>query len=1109
MPCFRFGSGRARWVWGRRVAGAIRRCRVLAAVGLLAALLTPVAVTAGAGVARAAGPGPASTYIPVAQTRLFDSNNSGGNLGSASSGASPTVVQITGGSSPVPAGATAVAMDVTVVPTTTDGGHLDVWPSDEAKPATSNLNWSGLENTTGFVTSKLSASGQVDLSNWRGSVRVLVDLDGYYAPGVGAGYVPVDGARVYDTRVGTNGVSGPLGPAQSEAFPMAGLGGVPASGVTSVAVDVTTVAPTAQGFLTVYADGSALPAVSNTSVVAGEIKTTFVVARLGTDGAMRIYNNAGSTQVVVDVVGYYTANGNFYSASTPSRLVDTRVGGTKLAAGETRQVAVPASLIAAGTSADGLALNVTVTNPTGTGPFSAYGATEPVPATTTLSVNTVGNDHATSNFAVVKVTPPNLIVDFTNQTTGTVDLVVDYFGYYTTGPTPGVPQSPVGAPGNGLANVVWAPPASNGGDAIDSYVIQAYDTTTSPAVYVGYITACATCDTATYSGLTNGRSYLLAVYGHNFAGYGPAGDTASVTPNTNVPTATNGAGAYVPGSNAVTSFWYPPTSAGTSPLSEYLINAYDQATGYIGTTTVVCPCGKIELGTATNLTAGHTYFFAIYPVNTAGFGPPSVTATTMTNQATPGPPTNVAVTGANSSLGVTWTPPTLSGTSAIDSYQINTYDLATGAATYVTVPCPCSGTVSGSVTGLNNGDQYLVGVFAHNTSGFGAGGTGNAAVAIGPQAPTNVIGYPGNSQADITFNAPAYTGTSPVDSYAVVAYPQPSGPPTSKTITCDVSCDATPISTVLAGLTNGTAYSIDVYAHNAAGQGPAGVSAATVTPTANPAPYPPQNATASPGNTSAYVSWSPPPAGSAAVTSYYVQAYETVPAVAFVSQVQLPATATSTVVPGLVNGDTYVFNVVALNAAGYTYATTGPVIPTATPPPFPVTNPGVVSLDTSALVTWTPPTAGAAPTGYLIEAYTVSPNGALTKVGAQTSAAGSKTTGPATCSRFTPPTPTANQPQCRPARPSSPPWSTNSSIPPTCTPSGPTPPPWSTGTPPSSASPSSAATTSASTSRRPAAGTPAERWWLTSRRRSPPQGPAAPAAPLIRRSSPVSPPPAQ
>jgi hypothetical protein len=85
-----------------------------------------------------------------------------------------------------------------------------------------------------------------------------------------------------------------------------GEGGVPGSGVSAAVLNVTVTNTTAASYLTVWPDGTTQPLASDLNWVAGETVPNLVVVELGSDGAVDIYNYSGSTDVAVDVEGYYT-----------------------------------------------------------------------------------------------------------------------------------------------------------------------------------------------------------------------------------------------------------------------------------------------------------------------------------------------------------------------------------------------------------------------------------------------------------------------------------------------------------------------------------------------------------------------------------------------------------------------------------------------------------------------------------------------------------------------------------------------------------------------------------------------------------------------------------
>src|SRR5439155_1932349 len=115
-----------------------------------------------------------------------------------------------------------------------------------------------------------------------------------------------------------------------------GQGGVPASGVSAVVLNVTATQPSVGGFVTVWPTGVAQPVVSNLNFVAGQTVPNLVVVKVGAGGQVDIYNNHGTTHVVADVFGWYggPATGSRYFGLSPARILDTRI----------RQGAPPAKL---------------------------------------------------------------------------------------------------------------------------------------------------------------------------------------------------------------------------------------------------------------------------------------------------------------------------------------------------------------------------------------------------------------------------------------------------------------------------------------------------------------------------------------------------------------------------------------------------------------------------------------------------------------------------------------------------------------------------------------------------------------------------------------------
>ncbi len=131
-----------------------------------------------------------------------------------------------------------------------------------------------------------------------------------------------------------------------------------------------------------------------------------------------------------------------------------------------------------------------------------------------------------------------------------------------------------------------------------------------------------------------------------------------------------------------------------------------------------------------------------------------------------------------------------------------------------------------------------------------------------PGAPTDVTAAAGNQLASVAWTAPVSNGGLPVDSYTVLISPE------SPSAVVVVNGTRASVSS----LTNGTAYTFEVYATNAVGNGPASAPSAPVTPTATPVA--PENLTYS-DNPAVYPLNTPiapntPSNGGGAIASYSV-----------------------------------------------------------------------------------------------------------------------------------------------------------------------------------------------------------------------------------------------
>ena len=73
----------------------------------------------------------------------------------------------------------------------------------------------------------------------------------------------------------------------------------------AVVLNITVTNTTASSYLTGWPDQSPRPLASDINWTAGQTVPALAVVQLGTTGALDLYNAAGSTDVIVDVAGWY------------------------------------------------------------------------------------------------------------------------------------------------------------------------------------------------------------------------------------------------------------------------------------------------------------------------------------------------------------------------------------------------------------------------------------------------------------------------------------------------------------------------------------------------------------------------------------------------------------------------------------------------------------------------------------------------------------------------------------------------------------------------------------------------------------------------------------
>jgi hypothetical protein len=199
-------------------------------------------------------------------------------------------------------GASAVVLNVTVTDTTAPG-YLTVYPTGLARPVASNLNFTSGETTPNRVIVGLGAAGEVSIYNSSGFTDVVVDVGGWFGGANGLVFQPLSPTRVADTRSGS-GEPYAGQTLQAGEMQVAGLDGIP-TGAEAVSINVTVTDTSSDGFLTIYPAGTARPMASDLNWSPGETRANMDIADLGQSQSVDVYNSSGSTDVIIDVDGWY------------------------------------------------------------------------------------------------------------------------------------------------------------------------------------------------------------------------------------------------------------------------------------------------------------------------------------------------------------------------------------------------------------------------------------------------------------------------------------------------------------------------------------------------------------------------------------------------------------------------------------------------------------------------------------------------------------------------------------------------------------------------------------------------------------------------------------
>jgi hypothetical protein len=192
---------------------------------------------------------------------------------------------------------------------------------------------------------------------------------------------------------------------------------------------VTVTQPTAAGFLNVFPGQLASASTSSLNFVPSLTVPNLVIVQLSPTGTIKLFNSAGFTHVIVDVVGWYDTNratdAGLFTALVPARVLDTR-SSAPLGPGATNVFTIAGKGGVPPSGASAVVMNVTVTDPTADGFLTVFPSGGPTPPSSNL--NFVGGQ-----------TVPNLVMVGLGGTNvsafnkfGFTQVIYDVGGWFTS-----------------------------------------------------------------------------------------------------------------------------------------------------------------------------------------------------------------------------------------------------------------------------------------------------------------------------------------------------------------------------------------------------------------------------------------------------------------------------------------------------------------------------------------------------------------------------------------------------------------------------------------------------------------------------------------------------
>jgi len=252
-------------------------------------------------------------FEPVTPFRLADSRSQ---LGLGRLAANQQVRVRIAGQGGLPADTSAVSANFTVDRSSATG-YLSASNCAEANPSVSTLNFEAGDSVPNQAIIPLDR-GDICLFA-SAATDVIIDVNGYVAPGASQVLTPVTPRRVLDTRSGQ-----PLRPGSVMRVDVEGGASPAPDAAVAVAVNLTGTGTTESGYVKAFPCGVAEPDASSLNPRVGRDGANSAIVRTGSDGTICLTSNI-TTHVIIDITGWFgEQSGQRFVPVTPIRLADTR-----------------------------------------------------------------------------------------------------------------------------------------------------------------------------------------------------------------------------------------------------------------------------------------------------------------------------------------------------------------------------------------------------------------------------------------------------------------------------------------------------------------------------------------------------------------------------------------------------------------------------------------------------------------------------------------------------------------------------------------------------------------------------------------------------------------